>query len=52
MDQCEARVSGVSGLCALCLLDRANGGSCGSGQICCPHPEFPASTSDCTDVCK
>ena len=52
MDQCEARVQGVSGLCALCLLDGANGGTCASGQVCCPSPHFPTSTADCTDVCQ
>ena len=51
LDQCEARVNGVSGLCALCLLDGANGGTCTSGQICCPSPHFPAQTADCTAVC-
>lgn len=52
LDQCEARVHGVTGLCALCLLDGANGGTCGSGQICCPHPEFPAQTAACAAVCQ
>lgn len=51
LDQCEARVHGVSGLCALCLLEGANGGTCASGSICCPSPHFPNGTADCTDAC-
>ncbi len=52
VDTCEARIHGVTGLCALCLLDGANGGNCASGQICCPDPHFPTATSDCADVCN
>ena len=50
--QCDARVHGVSGLCALCLLENANGGSCGSGMVCCPHANFPTSTETCASVCN
>lgn len=52
LSQCDARVAGVSGLCALCLLDNANGGTCGSGMVCCPNPHFPATTASCTSVCN
>jgi hypothetical protein len=51
LDQCDARVAGVSGLCALCLLEGANGGVCASGQTCCPSPHFPTSVADCSSVC-
>jgi hypothetical protein len=53
LSECDARVKGVSGLCALCLLDGAYGGVCSSGQQCCPsHPEFPTSVTACDSVCK
>jgi hypothetical protein len=55
LDTCDARVAGVSGLCALCLLEGANGGVCagggGGGQPCCPSPEFPTSVNACASVC-
>ena len=51
LDECNARVAGVSGLCALCLLDGANGGVCAGGQTCCPNPQFPRSVNDCASVC-
>jgi hypothetical protein len=50
--QCDARVHGVSGLCALCLLEGANGGTCAGGDVCCPHPQFPTSTETCASVCQ
>jgi hypothetical protein len=52
VDTCQARIHGVSGLCALCLLDRANGGSCTPGAPCCPHPEFPTSANACASLCS
>ncbi len=52
LDQCDARVAGVSGLCALCLLEGANGGTCTSGQTCCPSPHFPTSVESCASVCQ
>lgn len=51
LDACDQRVAGVSGLCALCLLEGANGGTCASGQICCPSPHFPTSVNACASVC-
>jgi len=49
--ECNARVQGVTGLCALCLLEDANGGVCG-GSPCCPdNPEFPTSVQECASVC-
>ena len=51
LDECHARIQGVSGLCALCLLDGAYGGVCGGGGACCPDPEFPASANACATVC-
>ena len=52
IQQCQASIQGVSGLCALCLLDGANGGTCSSGMVCCPHPSFPTSVTDCSSVCN
>ena len=52
LDQCEARIAGVSGLCALCLLDDANGGTCSSGSVCCPSPHFGTTVEACADVCQ
>jgi hypothetical protein len=52
IQQCQARIQGVSGLCALCLLDGANGGTCSTGMLCCPHPEFPTSVTACASVCN
>lgn len=52
LQQCDARVAGVTGLCALCLLDGANGGACTVGQTCCPSPEFPTSATTCSSVCS
>lgn len=51
LDQCEARIAGVSGVCALCLLDGASGGDCASGTRCCPHPYFPTPVSACSAFC-
>lgn len=51
LQQCEARIQGVSGLCALCLLDGANGGTCGSDGPCCPHADFPTAVTACSTVC-
>src|SRR5688572_2730113 len=39
--ECQIRVAGMSGLCATCLLEGADGGTCGSGGLCCPNPSFP-----------
>jgi hypothetical protein len=50
LQQCDARVHGVSGLCALCLLEGANGGACPGGAHCCPSPEF-ADPTPCASVC-
>ena len=36
--ECQVRVVGMSSICATCLLDNANGGSCGLGGLCCPNP--------------
>ena len=52
LDACDARVAGVSGLCALCLLEGANGGTCASGEVCCPSPHFPTSVETCASVCQ
>jgi len=52
LQQCDARVAGVSGLCALCLLEGANGGTCVSGQTCCPSPHFPTTVEACASVCS
>ena len=52
LQQCDARVAGVSGLCALCLLEGANGGTCASGQTCCPSPHFPTTVEACASVCS
>jgi hypothetical protein len=52
LQQCDARVRGTTGLCALCLLQDANGGTCASGQTCCPSPEFPTSATSCSSVCS
>ncbi len=51
MQACQARVTGVSGLCALCLLEGARNGACNVGSLCCPDPSFPATTSMCAAVC-
>lgn len=48
---CGARIEGVSGLCALCLLDGADPGDCGGGGPCCPDPSFPSSVPACAAVC-
>ena len=39
-------------VCALCLLDGADGGTCGSGGPCCPNPSFPSSVSACASLCQ
>jgi hypothetical protein len=52
LELCDTRVRGVTGLCALCLLDGANGGTCASGQTCCPSPQFPTSATSCAPVCN
>jgi hypothetical protein len=49
--QCQARIQGVSGLCALCLLEGASNGSCSPGQPCCPDPDFPTPVSACAAAC-
>ncbi len=51
LDGCEARIKGATGLCALCLLDGASGGSCASDAPCCPHPEYPTSAASCASIC-
>ena len=51
LDACTARVRGVSGLCANCLLDGTHNGVCVPGSPCCPDPEFPTSATDCAAVC-
>jgi len=51
LDSCEARIAGVSGLCALCLLEGANGGVCDSNQTCCPAANFPTSVESCASDC-
>lgn len=50
-DECSARVNGVSGLCATCLLEDANGGACDGGGPCCPDPNFPTGAADCLAFC-
>lgn len=52
LQECEARVQGVSGLCALCLLEGSNGGACSPGAPCCPDPSFPNTVSACASVCS
>jgi hypothetical protein len=52
LQECKARIQGVSGLCALCLLEGSNGGDCAPGAPCCPDPEFPTSVSACASVCS
>ncbi len=52
LQKCHARIAGVSGLCATCLLDGAYGGECGAGQACCPYLECPTSAEDCAGVCN
>jgi hypothetical protein len=53
--ECKARIEGVSGLCATCLLEDSHSGACdgGSGDEdpCCPDPDFPTTTEDCAAVC-
>jgi hypothetical protein len=49
--ECRARIQGVSGICALCLLEDADGGVCGSGDLCCPDPNFPTSVEACAGAC-
>ncbi len=51
LQECQARIQGVSGLCALCLLEGAQGGGCAAGLSCCPNPTFPTSVSTCASVC-
>jgi hypothetical protein len=50
--ECQARIQGVSGLCALCLLDGAHGGPCSSGSTCCPDPVFPTEVATCAALCN
>ncbi|HEY3354580.1 MAG TPA: hypothetical protein VGQ83_15115 [Polyangia bacterium] len=50
-DECRVRIQGVSGLCALCLLEGAQNGACNAGAPCCPSPDFPTTVADCADVC-
>jgi hypothetical protein len=52
MQTCQARIQGVSGLCAICLLEGANGGSCSGGASCCPHPQFPRPATACAALCS
>jgi hypothetical protein len=51
VSECQARIAGVSGLCALCLLQGASGGNCSSGMVCCPNPSFPMAVSACSAFC-
>lgn len=50
-DACNARIQGVSGLCALCLLEGASSGGCNGDGPCCPDPDYPASAEACASVC-
>jgi len=52
LQECQARIQGVTGLCATCLLEDANGGTCAGGTTCCPDPEFPTSVTDCAALCN
>jgi hypothetical protein len=50
LSDCRSYVAGVSGLCALCLLEGADGGACAS-EPCCPDLELPAAVNDCAAFC-
>ncbi len=52
LDECQARIDGVSGLCATCLLEGASGGDCGGGGPCCPDIQFWNSPVDCAALCS
>jgi hypothetical protein len=51
LQECNSRVRGVDGVCALCLLDGAHSGTCAGGGPCCPEPEFPSRASACAAFC-
>ncbi len=49
--ECARLIEGVSGYCATCLLEEANGGACAGGASCCPSFSPGRSVLDCVDVC-
>lgn len=51
MAECQARVDGVSGLCATCLLEGAGSSPCNAGGPCCPDIRFWNTATDCAAVC-